>query len=251
MTRPLEVAVSRLYQMFLALLLSTALLPTLAAESEAVTLYFRAAITIGPDGTLARLDWQQAEKIPAVLREKLDARVRSWEFQPGAIDGQPAETETTLRLRLLATPVGGGMAVRIESADTGPAMEGMHPPGYPREALRSGAEAHLLAALTVDADGSHRVVLEGYEGSDRYRETFFDAVRPVLEHVTVRPERVGGHPVAAHFAVPIDFCVGRAACDASPWRQDKGTSLPTTAPGMPKPAGSVARLVTDVRDTTI
>ena len=76
-----------------------------------------AVVTIKPT-MLAALShtWIDGDKIPAALRTKLDEQVRSWTFEPGRIDGQATETESTLRLRLLAKTVGDAVALQVESA---------------------------------------------------------------------------------------------------------------------------------------
>lgn len=244
----------RLPQMPLALLLATAFLPALAAPADngPITLYYRAAITIEPDGTLTRLDWQQGEKIPASLREKLDARVHTWEFQPGTVDGQPARTESTLLLNLVAEPRANGFVVRVQNARTGAALA-TAPPEYPRDPLQFGFEGNVLAGVVVDPDGTRHVTIAGYEGPKRYREDFVSAVEDMFAGSEIRPERVDGHPVVAEFRVPVDFCLGNHQCGEYRW-PELDTIVdgpPATAPGVAVPVGSVARLLTDVRGTGI
>lgn len=244
---------TRLQGLLASLVVAAACLPVpaLAGDAKDLTLYFRAAITIEPDGSLSRLEWQDGDKIPAALRTKLDEQVLSWTFEPGKIDGRATETESTLRLRLLARAVGDAVELQVERADTGPSMKGVVPPEYPREALRSGSEGQVLAALVVEPDGTHQVTIAGFQGDERHRGVFLDAVESALRRVEVQHEEVGGIEVAARFAIPMSFCLN-AGCDMefSP-EADRGSSLPTTAPGQPRPQDSVARLVTDVQGTSI
>lgn len=229
--------------------------PRAHAREGVVEMYFRAHVTIAPDGALSAIAWGNEHRIPEALREKLEARVRSWKFAPGAVNGVPAETESTLRLRLSARPVGDGEAyqIRVVNAETGPSMAMLPPPEFPRDALRFGAEAQVLAEIIMDADGTRHVSLAHYQGRDRFRKAFEAAVRTKLAKTEIFPEQVGGHRVAARFAIPISFCINDG-CDAGievKVDSDDGSSLPTTAPGDPVPQGSVARLVTDVRGTAI
>ncbi|MFI4970668.1 MAG: hypothetical protein ACHP7D_10725, partial [Lysobacterales bacterium] len=54
------------------------------------------------------------------VREPLEHAIRSWIFEPGRIDGQPAPTETTLTLDVSFVPSADGKyAVRIDDARTG------------------------------------------------------------------------------------------------------------------------------------
>ena len=245
----------RLTRAFLPLLLLfIALLPatTCAAENEDLTLYFKAAITIEPDGSLSRLAWKDGDEIPGVLRDKLDARVNSWQFVPGTVDGAPARTDSTLRLRLRAPPAGAGLTLKVENAETGPAVGDLVPPEYPRDALRRGAEAAVLADLFVAEDGSREVVIAGYEGDERMRPKFEDAVEDMLAHVDVQLERVGGHLAAGRFSVPVEFCAGTGPCGNFQWPAREAAGAPaTTAPGQPMPGESVAGIATDVRDIAI
>lgn len=245
---------SRWHHMSLALMLLAAFFPAVAvaAESEAITLYYRASITIEPDGTLSQLDWQQGEKIPAVLRTKLDERIGEWEFQPGTVEGRPARTESTLRLNLLAVPQADGFVIRVQSAQTGAAMS--HPvPAYPHYPLRSGTEGNVLGGLVVDADGTRHVSIAGYHGPNRYREDFVAAVEEMFAEAEISPERVDGHPVAAEFRVPVDFCIGNHGCGGHAWPEldAMADGPPATRPGSATPVGSVARLLTEVRGTAI
>lgn len=234
------------------LLLAACLVPAAQAATtdEPFELYFRAAITIEPDGTLSQLDWADAVKIPAVLRERLNARVRDWTYEPGTADGAPARTESTLLLKLLAEPRDGGVVLHVENAQTGARMARWAPPKYPRDALYARGEAAMLATLVVDADGTRHVTVDGYEGGKRHRKAFVSAVEEMFALTPYQLERVDGHPVAAEFSVPVTFCMNDSTwCDdvQLPERTAASEDPPATPPGSPTPVGSVARLLTDVR----
>lgn len=219
-----------------------------APADDPLTLYFRAAITIEPDGSLSALDWHDAEKMPATLRARLDERVRSWEFVPGAIDGTPTVTETTLRLRIRASALGEGLVLTVENAETGAAIAPLMPPEYPREALRRRVEAAVLAELDVASDGTRSVSIAGYEGDERTRPKFERAVEGMFANLDIQFERVGGHPAPAHFTVPVNFCLDKT-CDDHAW-PSRDTAA-ATAPGQPVARDSVASVATDVKGQAI
>lgn len=244
--------VPRIHLAALACLL--AFVPAAHAEDRVVELYLRAHLTLAADGAPEAIEWGHERQVPDALKSKLEARIRSWTFEPGTLDGTPVRTETTLRLRLTATPAspgGDAYRIRFDNAETGPTMDPVPPPHYPRDAIRGNAEAQVLAELRVDADGTRHVGLARYEGRDRFRKQFEQAAADMLASVGVRPERVGGIEVAARFAIPVSFCIN--TCDGPDlvFDGDDGSSLPTTAPGAPVPQGSVARLVTEVAGTSI
>ena len=243
-----ERAMSHFIRNFAAfLLLATCAATPVIAADEPIRLYFSADVTIESDGSLSRLEWNRGDEIPAVLRTRLDARVRSWKFVPGTIEGTPAVTETTLQLRLLATPQGDDVALQVENATTGATLVDMVPPDYPREALRRGAEAAVLANLSVSPGGAREVSIAGYDGDQRMRPKFEKAVDGMFRGVTVEFERVGGLPAPAEFAVPVEFCLGTNPCGPYDWPERETAS----APGQPMPRDSVAGIATDVKGAAI
>lgn len=243
---------SRLSRVLLLLLLVlAACLPVaaIADDHEDLTLYFRAAMTIEPDGSISRLEWKDGDKIPAVLRGKLDERVKSWEFEPGLLDGQPARTETTLRMRMLAKSQDQGLVFTVEQAKTGAFVGPVMPPAFPRNALRAGEDAAVLAHVAIAPGGEPKVSVAGYEGDERWRDEFVGAVEGMFDDLVVQFEHVGGQPAPAEFTIPVEFCVGSRECGAFDWEARNAASA--GEPGGPVPVGSVARLVTDVRGTAI
>ena len=89
------------------LLLLGAFVPVAHAGDGVVQVYLRAHVTIGADGSLRAIEWGRERSLPDAVRAKLEQRVRNWTFEPGRVDGVAAETETTLRFRLTASPVAG------------------------------------------------------------------------------------------------------------------------------------------------
>lgn len=220
-----------------------------AGDADDLDLYFRAAMTIEPDGSVTRLEWTDGDRIPAVLRHRLEERVRSWEFAPGLLDGQPARTETTLRLRLLAQAQGGGLAITVQDARTGASVGPVTPPAFPRNALRAGQDAAVLARVVIAPGGEPEVSVAGYAGDERWRGEFTGAVAGMFDDLSVQFEQVGGRPAPAEFTIPVEFCAGSGAC--GPYEWDAGDAAAADKPGGAVPVGSVARLLTDVRGTAI
>lgn len=249
---------SRLFGLCLAAL-SCLVVPLASAvpaqDGGEMELYFRAQVVIDAGGSIGAIAWELERRIPEALGEKLERQIRTWQFEPGSVDGKPVETRTTLQLRLTATPTDGGDAyeVRVDHAQTGPSLARSTFPGYPPKALRHGAMARVVADLRVEADGSRNIALLQYDGRREYRKAFEKATTDYLDQVEVAFEQVGGHAVDAGFVVPVTFCLnGPCHTDPVPGT-DRGSSLPTAAfaPGEPLPQGSVARLLTDVRGTAI
>ena len=212
-----------------------------------VNLFLQAKITISPEGRISELAWLEADPGKLGVARLVEPKVRSLEFVPGALDGVPATTETTLRMVLRATPVpGGNWEIAIRSAKTGAATEAMAAPYYPPAALRDSVEAEVVSDIEIGVDGRATVVSATFDsggGGARLRDAFMKASKQAIAQWRFVPERVGGHAVAGRMRVPIGFCLGGGA-----WCQAR--TLERAAEGMgtdqPMPLDSVARLKTDL-----
>lgn len=231
------------------------------AQDDVISMHFRAHVVIAADGSLQSIEWSKDHNIPDVLRAKLEERVRGWQFAPGTIDGVPAKTRSTLRVDLTATPMEDGESyqVRVDDALVGPSMSNPTPPDYPRDALSVGAEALVVVQVHIDADGERRVDITRYEGSKSRRAMFEKAVLANIGQKAFHPEQVGPHTIAASFTIPMTFCLSDVddasdtGCDDKEWDMDlaEGTSVATAAIGGTLTDGSVAKLVTEVRGSSI
>lgn len=227
--------------------------PASAATRDTVPLWFKADITIAADGSVSALQWRKQDNMPAALVTRLESLVRSWQFQPGSLDGRPAETETTLTLRVEASKAeDGSIALTLANAVTGPTTASQAPPEYPRAALRRGASARLVLDVVLDVNGVVRSEMVKYISSDnstRVREEFEASALAMVEQWELEPERVGGHPVPAHMRLPLSYCLGdNSWCQSHPLPPSGDATADAAVPqGVPVAVDSVAKLLTDVR----
>lgn len=248
-----------------ALLCLGAFIPVVHARGDdrapAIELSYLSHVVIAANGSLQSIDWSDGDRIPDVLRAKLEERVRGWQFAPGTLDGVPAETRSTLRVHLTATPTGDGESfqVRVADAEVGPAMSNPTPPEYPRAALRVGAEALVVVQVQIDGAGGRRVDIIRFEGSKSHRAMFEKAALANIGQKEFHTEQVGAHTIAASFSIPMTFCLsqGRDAsesgCDDKAWDKalTEAASISTSVIGGVPADGSVARLITEVRGSAI
>ena len=113
----------------------------------------RWALTIDASGRVVTLESIGSPPVPAV-RAPLENAIRAWHFQPGTIDGNPAETRTTFSLDLSLVEHGADQfALRIDDARTGAnlAVKGMHGvyPKFPHDALRHKKQRHGRACVST------------------------------------------------------------------------------------------------------
>jgi hypothetical protein len=199
-----------------------------------------------------------------ILREKLESDVRHWEFNPGKIDGKPAETETRLVVQLTLIPNVDGetYAIRLRDVRTGGYLEHASAPRVPDDQM--GA----LVRSTLKKGGSVRVVLEvSYDGSGRTKNVellpeststdagFIHASRVAARKWRFRPERVGGKGIPGRLVLLTCFSVHETRAsnssdtDACHWTMPG--SLARLGEGQGLALESSVHLVSDVIGKTL
>lgn len=175
-------------------------------------IYLKANIVLDAYGTLTSIEWLDTKPSGRVVTEPLEKAVRSWEFEPGKLNGVPAITQTGLSLDVTLRKTGKHeFVLRIDDARTGPLPDVLAPPSYPRNQARSGAQAYV--DLLLDTDDAGNVVsatVADYAGSNSTKSSRkeFEAAALGMAHAwKFRPELVGGKPLATGFTVPVWFCI--------------------------------------------
>jgi len=221
-------------------------------DDKQVTL--RAAATIGADGRVAALAWDGDSAIAKSIAARLEPRVRTWEFEPGTVDGVPAETRTSLTITLLAAPAAdGGIALQFLWAGTGPTLVKQVVPAYPPLALRDNKSAYVRTEFTINPDGSTTVQDVEVQSSHAKAREFEQAARAAFARWRYEPELVGGHPVATRMVVPSRFC-----SSDSDWCEKRTAQgplwakpIPPSQDGQPVALDSAVKLRTDIAGESI
>lgn len=182
-------------------------LPSLAVENErAAPIELRYEMSVGADGKATSL--KSIGPLPDAIDEWIQKRVRSFSFEPAAINGvaQPASTTLYLTLGMLEAPAATS-GYGITSLFTGPRLVKGKYESQPRA---SGAayfvvaynqngrvtEVRIEQAPSVASDGSFRKWGAALAKSFRFE-----------------PEVVNGMSVPGSARVPISFCAyGDTAC---------------------------------------
>lgn len=184
-----------------------------AAADEPMQAWLRASITLDATGELTSVEWPDQKARGKVLTEHLEKIIRTWEFEPGKLDGVPAITKTRLNLNIeVEKNPQGGMEVAILQAHTGVGFNSMPAPGYPTTPAMRGYSAELRLQLDVDQQGkvvSARVLQ--YEGDSQnkwIRQDFEKASLKAVQSWSFEPEQVAGKPLVSRVSAPILFCMG-------------------------------------------
>lgn len=184
--------------------------------------WLRAGIVLDATGKLASIEWLGTRPNDRLVTAPLEAVIRDWEFEPGKVDGVPATTETGLLVHVeLRQTAGGGITLHIDHARTGAISLEQTPPGYPRDQLVRGDQAHVLVQVETDGQGQvTAAAMQDYVGKPsnaRSRKAFEDAALKAARSWVYRTEQVGGKGVAAVFQLPVTFCIARDWCESTPF----------------------------------
>jgi hypothetical protein len=226
------------------------------AQRAPKVVYLTSAATIGADGKLTALDWKTDNDAQKWLAARLDSKVRTWEFEPGTVDGVPVETRTTLELKLqVGVREDGGMDLRLLDASTGPGALAQPYPAFPPDGMKANSLAFVRVDLAVAADGS--VSIDSLETETTgNRASFAKAMRAAFLKWRFEPEVVGGRALATHVVVERSFCKverGKTTCP----ELFKARNAAATAAGEAVAEDrtialhSAVKLKTAVRDTEI
>ena len=193
------------------LMLAGTVSATTAAE-EPIQAWLRANITLDAKGGLSSIEWPDQKAKGKVLTDHLEKLVRTWEFEPGKVDGISAITRTRLNLKVeMKKNLQGGMEVAILQANTGMGSNSMAPPAYPITPAQRGYSAELRLLLDIDEHGkvaSARVVEYQSDSRDKWmRADFEKAGMKAIQSWAFEPEQVAGRPLSSTINVPVRFCI--------------------------------------------
>jgi TonB family protein len=226
--------------LFLAFLFVQAAVFSANAEPSSIEITLQWKLSLDPAGKITGFV-PINENYQAAVREQLEPVVRKWNFTPGKLDGQPAATETTLRVRVSLDPTSDdSYRVRIVYADTGATYKHTMAPEYPKSAMRMGRHGGVWLRVDYDAEGRVTAVAP-IEGKDKpwVDGSLMRAAVAAVKQWTMRPEMVAGHGVAGTMMAPICFSLSDHSerCNRAP----PGVSKPVD-PTLPVALTSVVGL---------
>lgn len=205
-----------------AMILGAVAFASASNSTPTVDLSVNGEIQIGPDGHVTEC-WLKTQMAPSVAKV-VDSAVRSWHFEPVAVDGRPVNAKTTMNLRLSATPApNDSYSLKIESVHFGTLTRAnLKPPVYPPDAARVGLGARVVLYLVIGEKGN---VIDAMPGQTsltmrardeaeaemwrrRFEKASLDAVKSWRYDTS---ELVDGKRVAKRFAIaPIEFVMSRS-----------------------------------------
>jgi TonB family protein len=199
------------------LVLISVALPAYAKQAVEQEIYFYVDyhLMLSADGNIDKLTLNN-KKLSAALTDNLEKQIRSWTYTAGSMDGKFQHTETTLSLKVKATPTDArNYQLTISEAYTGVRLQqfAMAQPKYPSNELRRGQEAALRFVVTYDTSG--KVITAERSGENISGLAPFElASIKAIKQWRFEPEKIGGTGVAGSAVVPVRFCVAPSNCQS-------------------------------------
>ena len=232
----------------LAVMLAGAFSTAVVAEPlKEVVVPITAAIDIGANGKIEKLEWLTEKPALKVVMDALAPHVRQWEFDPGKINGVPAATRSYITVRVRVAPNdAGSLSLSVKDAMAGMLSHEPVVPYYPTVGLNEGISAVVIAVVDFDVDGKGTIQAIDYTSSAKqyYKSHFVKAVNEAVAAWRIDPELVGGHPVAGTLRIPFVFCMSPSWCKQNLAGADD-------EPAMPVALNSTAKLRTKVEGAAV
>lgn len=192
--------------------------------TERLVTHISADVTVDATGQLASIGELSVDLDPT-MRELVLAEMRAARFEPGKINGEPAEVRTgltvTLGLRDGAAP--GEFLLELVDVGTGPSMVRSRPPRYPAALLAAGREARAMTRLRYDAQGK---VVEATILSSTVPEKYLrHEILAAARRWRFEPEQVGGHGLPGEAFVPVWFTLSDRSVATYTVRLKSGSRL--------------------------
>jgi hypothetical protein len=158
-----------------------------------------------------------------VLRKKLESAVRSWKFEPGTVDGQPAMTDTVLTVQVELDPIADSdeLSARVVDVHTGGGLGASKlAPHFPKSAMRQMARERkeaverVVLSVTYDAAGIPQDV-SVVPGSSSEQKSLVDASIAAAKDWRIEPEHVAGIGVAGTLVSPLCYFTAKSVAEAN------------------------------------
>jgi len=151
---------------------------------------------------------QANPKLPAVVRQAVEARIAQWRFEPALVEGSPRPGITYVKLDACAIPqADGSLRVGMDYQSNGPgyADDALRLPTlrYPQPAFQLGSEGNFDVLIRVETDG--RTTLRSLKARRGRLKDFKDGLTAWAESLRLVPEEVDGYPIATQVRIPVSF----------------------------------------------
>ena len=106
----------------------------IAGETKPEVVAFNVGVLVKVDATGRPVKVEASQDVPKPIRDFVEKRVASWQYQPARIDGVPQSATTYVAVNACAVPVAEGYRLGLDFDGNGPRTandQRLAPPKYP------------------------------------------------------------------------------------------------------------------------
>ena len=197
----------------LAALLASAPMLLEAKEPATGPVTFNASVLVDVDAHGKPVRVEAPQDLPEPIRNFIEKRVASWQYQPAKVGGVPQPATTYVSVNACAVPVSNGYKMGLDYQANGPRSlndRRLAPPQYPPSARHAGTEADFVLILDIDTDGHAKLAtVEKAEFRGRGGSSDFEPLlRRWAKTLRFDVEHLGNKPVTAKVRMPVEFTMG-------------------------------------------
>lgn len=198
-----------------------------AAASEQKAVAFDASVKVDVDATGKPVAIRAPEVLSRAVRDLIEKRVASWQYEPATKNGTAVSSTTYVRVGVCALPGSDDdhVKVGIDFKGNGPRVVNslgvLPPPIYPGKAYQMRAEGAFEVILAVQPKGTAGIEsIKTLKQVQKAKGQFEFALRSWADQLSFEPEIVAGHPVTTRIRIPVDFSLSSAPSPAQ-WEREK------------------------------
>lgn len=185
-------------------------------ETRPEVVAFSASVRVDVDAAGKPLKVEAPADLPEAIRNYVETRVATWQYQPANVAGVPQAATTYVSVNACAVPAGSGYRMGVDFDGNGPRRandQRFVSPKYPIAAEIAGTQAEFTLILNLHENGS--AAIDAFERSDIAgrggRTDFRKELERWVKTIRFDLEQVAGRPVATQVRMPVSFKLNGAS----------------------------------------
>lgn len=164
-----------------------------------------AKVEIGPTGEIVGV--VPDSQLGAEIGRAVERWLRVLSFTPAAVNGTPVAGTTYVRMMGCALPVSQETyRLAFAYSSHGPGYSKLPHPNYPATALRNGDSGDFDVQVSLQPDGTARLVnVTATRGGARAQKAFTASIEGWVSALRYEPETVDGKAVSTTLSIPLEY----------------------------------------------
>lgn len=175
------------------------------AQIEPRVFHASAKVEIGPTGEIVGV--VPDSQLGAEIGRAVERWLRVLSFTPAAVNGTPVAGTTYVRMMGCALPVSQETyRLAFAYSSHGPGYSKLPHPNYPATALRNGDSGDFDVQVSLQPDGTARLVnVTATRGGARAQKAFTASIEGWVSALRYEPETVDGKAVSTTLSIPLEY----------------------------------------------